>query len=393
MQIPDYRGNGIVNLMQSIVTGMSNGKPAFGAEAFVYPPHPEVPASMIKASRHVVLLVIDGLGYDYLRQTCPDGALSAALRKPMTSVFPSTTTSAITTFLTAEAPQQHALTGWYMWSREIGVMMTPLPFKARFGDQSLGTFGVDPKSIFDRRPVFDRTDRECFMLQPAQLADSTYTRAHLGRATVKPYGSMEDMFANIARLADGKTPTYTYAYWPELDTVGHRYGMHSEAASRQLTALDESFSILLEKLAGRGVTLIVTADHGFVDTDPSSWISVDAHPALEAMLAMPLCGEPRAAYCYVHAARREDFESYVSESLGDKCDLLVSKDLIEANYFGLGMPHPRLRDRVGHYCLLMKGNHAIRDRTPAERSAKPMVGVHGGTSSAEMRVPLVLASV
>ena len=27
MQIPDYRGNGIVNLMQSIVTGMSNGEP------------------------------------------------------------------------------------------------------------------------------------------------------------------------------------------------------------------------------------------------------------------------------------------------------------------------------------------------------------------------------
>jgi predicted AlkP superfamily pyrophosphatase or phosphodiesterase len=393
MQIPDYRGNGIVNLMQSIVTGMSNGEPAFGAEAFAYPPHPEVPASMIEASRHVVLLVIDGLGYDYLRLTRPGGALSAALRKPMTSVFPSTTTSAITTFLTAEAPQQHALTGWYMWSREIGVVMTPLPFKARFGDQSLGSFGVDPKSIFDRRPVFDRIDRQCFMLQPSQLAGSAYTRAHLGRATVKPYGSMEDLFASIPRLAAGKKPTYTYAYWPELDTLGHRHGMQSEAASRHLAALDEAFSILLDKLAGRGVTLIVTADHGFVDTDPSSWISVDAHPALEAMLAVPLCGEPRAAYCYVHPDRREDFESYVSESLSAECELIASKDLIEVNYFGFGMPHPRLRDRVGDYCLLMKGNHAIRDRTPAEGPAKPMVGVHGGTSSAEMRVPLVLASV
>ena len=77
----------------------------------------------------------------------------------------------------------------------------------------------------------------------------------------------------------------------------------------------------------------------------------------------------------------------------EKVDTESMQRMIEVNYFGLGMPHPRLRDRVGHYCLLMKGNHAIRDRTPAKRSAKPMVGVHGGTSSAEMRVPLVLASV
>jgi len=138
------------------------------------------------------------------------------------------------------------------------------------------------------------------------------------------------------------------------------------------------------------VTLVVTADHGFVDTTADTWIDVEKHPQLKAMLAVPVCGEPRAAYCYLHPGAEQDFVAYVREHLASACDLLSADALLDGDYYGLGEPHPRLRERIGHYCLIMRENFAIRDRISTERRVKSMIGVHGGTSEAEMNVPLAI---
>lgn len=390
MPLPDYSGGSIVNLMASILAGLGRIPSEPDSDGSRYAPHPVVTPEMLEASKHVVLLVIDGLGYDYLRRRLPGGALEAGLSAPMTSVFPSTTTSAVSTFLTADAPQQHGLTGWFLWLREIGTVATPLPFRSRPENRQLESFGLKPGALFDRRPVFDRIERDCFMLQPASLWDSPYTRAHAGTAMVKPYRRLEQLFGRIRRITGGRKSSFTYAYWPELDTLGHHHGMESEAAAAHLAEIDRGVAELLDGIQRRDFCLIVTADHGFVDTDEQSWVDLSDHPELGEMLAVPLCGEPRAAYCYVHPARRDEFEGYVRERLEDRCELHESEALFAQGYFGHGEPHPRLRERIGHYCLIMKENYAIRERLETEKDGKIMIGVHGGVSSAEMRVPLAL---
>ena len=142
MPVPDYSGNSIVNLMASIVSGLGPVPSESENGDVIYAPHPLVTPEMLAATRHVVLLVFDGLGYDYLRRRMPGGAIDAGVRDPITSVFPSTTTSAISTLLTADAPQQHGLTGWHMWLREIGMVASPLPFRSRSGNKLLGGFGL-----------------------------------------------------------------------------------------------------------------------------------------------------------------------------------------------------------------------------------------------------------
>lgn len=371
--------------MRSIIVGLGDAELEHD-----YPAHPDVPPASLMDARHVVLLVLDGLGYRHLMKQIPDGAIGSALVGRMTSVFPSTTTSAVTTFLTAEAPQQHALTGWYMWFRELGVVGAPLPFRMRAGGGDLRDLGINPHSIFDRPPTFAHITRKCFMVQPAHLCKSVYSRAHQGGAVIKPYRTLGGFFSCIRRLASAKTPSYIYAYWPELDSLGHRQGMQSEAASVHLTQLDRQVERLTEKLAGHGATLIITADHGFVDTAPRTWVELEAHPELKEMLAVPLCGEPRAAYCYVHSGRENEFLDYVREHLNDACRAASTHDMIGGGYFGLGSAHSRLRDRVGDYCLIMKGNYAIRDRLSTERKVKGMIGVHGGDSEDEMYIPLAV---
>jgi hypothetical protein len=389
MILPDYHQGSIVNLMQSIIAGLANG-----AQVGCYAPHPLVPAKTLAEVRKVVVFVIDGLGYDFLLDTAvAGGALRAHLRARMTSVFPSTTATAITTFLTGCAPQQHALTGWYMWFKEIGTVAAPLPFTTRAGGVSLASAGIDARRLFASRPLADRLDTPCFIVQRRDLVDSHYTGAFRGRAEVRGYRSLTGCFDIVRDIVNGNESCFVYAYWPQLDALCHGFGVDHERTREHLHQIDGRFAGFLDSARGSGTTVVLTADHGFVDTTPESRLELADHPRLAETLVLPLCGEGRVPFCYVDPARRGLFESYVAEELGDCCVAVENRELLAGEYFGLGEPHARLADRVGHYALLMKDNFVLRDHLMGEGERPVHVGVHGGTTSAEMHVPLVVAEI
>ena len=107
------------------------------------------------------------------------------------------------------------------------------------------------------------------------------------------------------------------------------------------------------------------------------------------MLSRPLCGEPRVAYCYVREAHHADFPRRAGDALAGAGCVVESASMVEDGWFGLADPHPRLLERVGDYALVMCDDYAITDRLPGEKPFR-QIGVHGGVSREEMRVPLVV---
>lgn len=136
---PDYMGGSIVNLMASISR-------AFGAPT-QYETLRLLPPTELTEARNVLLLVIDGLGANYL-DGCEGSFLRHHQRGRITTVFPSTTASAISTFLSGLAPQQHGIVGWFTYLRELGSLATILPFKPRHGGPTYARMGIDPRSCF-----------------------------------------------------------------------------------------------------------------------------------------------------------------------------------------------------------------------------------------------------
>lgn len=392
MILPDYRQGSIVNLMQSIGAAFGGvGVDAGHGDAGPYGPSALAPPDAFAAGRKVVLLVVDGLGYEYLRETVGGGALGEHLRGSLTSVFPSTTATAITTFLTGCAPQQHGLTGWYMWFREIGTVAAPLPFTTRAGSIPLAGTGVDAHRLFASRPFSDRLDTRCFIVQRRDLVESHYTRAFRGKAEVRGYRSLQGFFDVTRDIVQRHDSCFVYGYWPQLDSMCHGFGAGHDRSREHLRQIDGRFAGFLDAIRGSGTTVVLTADHGFVDTTPETRLELANHPRLADTLVLPLCGEGRAAYCYVDPAKRGLFESYVEEELGACCTAVTKETMLADGYFGLGEPNPRLGERIGHYALLMKDNFVIRDRLMGEGERPVHVGVHGGTSKQEMLVPLVMA--
>jgi hypothetical protein len=378
---PPYNGTNIVNLMSSILAA-TGGRPHYAEIEGL---------ERLANARHIVLLVIDGLGARLLESSASGQVMRRYMHRSISSVFPPTTASAITTYLTGLAPRQHGLTGWFMYFKELGTVVTVLPFVTRLGGIPLRDVGVSAPMLLGHVPIFDRMRIASFSVAPQQIAHSEFNRSHTGAAELKPYASLNELFTTIEHIAQHtKGRSFTYAYWPELDRLCHANGVASQAVGRHLAEIDGRFEELLDRLSGTDTAVLLTADHGFVDISPERIVRVADHPELRDSLRVPLCGEPRAAYCYVSQGRTRGFLDYVESELTECTTCIESAALIEQGYFGPGVNHPQLRDRVGDFALLMHEGYAIQDILPGEKRSE-LIGMHGGLSAEELHVPLVYA--
>ncbi len=385
MDKPNYQDGSIVNLMSAICE-------ACGTAISSYDPHPALSIPELKESKNIILLLIDGLGYQYIKRYGAESTIGKHIKTSMTSVFPTTTSSAITTFATALAPMQHAVTGWFMHLKELGCVTAVLPFTPRATMQPFNSDRVSISEVLPFSTVFTHLNRLSYVVNHKRIIDSNYSiLTTVGAERVEYYG-LSDFFAqiiNLAKMNDAKK--YIHAYWADFDALCHVHGVDSDIVQQHFTDLDAEFAELLSFLQGSDSVVIVTADHGLIDCDTQTVIHLDNHPELAEMLTLPLCGEPRVAYCYVKPNKTGAFEAYVQNQLAAHCELHRSEDLIEANYFGLGEPNRKLAQRIGDYTLIMKSNHVIKDCLMGE---KPFVqiGVHGGLDERELLVPLIVAT-
>lgn len=379
MHKPNYHNNSIVNLMASITT-------ALGGKCTDYPPLTLLSDEQISSYKKVMLLVIDGLGDNTLSRLSPQGFLSQNRLGHMTSVCPTTTASAITSFVSGKAPLQHGLTGWFTWLRELGSVTAVLPFRARFGGPPLNEQGIDIAPLLGWDSVFNSFDRPVLALQPQEIAHSHFSKASLGQARQIGFVNFDHCLQlATAQLQD--TPGFIYAYWSQLDRLAHRHGIGSIEVAEHLTELEASIEAFATNLDA-DTLLLITADHGLLDTNATHTIELQQHPELQDCLSLPLCGEPRFAFCYLHDSKHKVFKDYIEQHLSHTCELLSRQQMLEMGLFGLGQAHAEFSHRIGDYALVMKENYVIKDLIGAEK-AYTQIGVHGGLSEDELYVPLI----
>ncbi len=381
MQLPNYKDGSIVNLMSSIALALG-GKTR-------YKQLKGLDVGKLSKAKNIVLIVIDGMGYEYLRQNGKNSIFWQSLRGKMTSVFPATTAAAITTFVTGEAPQQHGLTGWYMHLKEIGIVSTILRFMPRVKGATFDKMGIEPKQIFDTKPFIEKIKAAAYTITHDDIINSYYNSVLNKRAKKFGVRSLNGFFNAIKKaLKLHNRRKFVYAYWGMLDHYGHEKGIGSKKALRHFRQIEKAARKFLGSI-NEDTAVIITADHGVVDTSAARRIIINNHPKLQECLALPLCGDARLAYCYVRPEKTRQFESYVRKKLKKYCWLYKSKELVKKGFFGLYSQHPKLMDRIGDYTLIMKGNYSIKDVLPGEEPPKH-IGVHGGTSREEMIVPLIV---
>jgi Type I phosphodiesterase / nucleotide pyrophosphatase len=383
--LPDYRGGGLLNLIASCAQsrGGASHHPVLAA----------LPPSELGGARNVLLLLIDGLGYNYLTGRGAGGALASRLTSRITSVFPSTTASAITTTFTGLAPAEHGLTGWFTWFSEADTIAAALPFKPRGAGESLEARGIAPAALYRGKPLLDTLDAASFVVSYRPIVDSNYNRHFCGSASRLAYDHLAgfvDQTEAAVKSGDGRK--FIYAYYPEFDTSSHRFGVASEETAAVFAGIDAAFAELLRRLDGTDTAVILTADHGFIDCPAQNALDTADCPGFGELLARPLTGERRVAFCHVLPGRKEEFAARASQWLGEKADVLPGHTLLEKGWFGGGDLHPNLADRPGDFVLMMREDYTVKDWLPGE-PRHLHIGNHGGMSADEMYIPLVYARI
>lgn len=382
--LPDYGGGSILNAVASIAQ-------AFGVDTG-HTPARLLPPGWLRRS-HLILLVVDGLGYSHLEQATGADTLRSLRRGQLTSVFPSTTATAITTYLTGLSPAEHALTGWHVYLREIGLVGAVLPFRVRGRESPLRARGLAPEKLYDHASLASRLPATSFAVSPESILRSEYNVAHTRGAARTGYTSQGQMFQALHDcLAAPGERKFIYAYYPVLDSVAHEQGIGSAKAAEVLRTLDRSLAAFLDKARGSDATLVICADHGFIDIPAQGNLELQHLPHLQAMLRAPLCGERRVPFCYVKPGLEEAFLRQAQSDLEGRATVRPSTSLLEEGWFGPGTAHPELRFRVGDFILVMHPGYTFKDWTPGEKRHR-LVGVHGGVSADEMLVPLLSAEL
>jgi hypothetical protein len=225
---------------------------------------------------------------------------------------------------------------------------------------------------------------------PKYLLDRKFDKKNWAGLKTLGYNTLDGFLKSAEKaIKSGKKRKYIYAYWPELDKFAHFYGVNSRLAEQHFNILSKKIEKLIQRIKGTKTLLIITADHGLVDSPFSKITLLEDHPMLKECLSLPVCGETRFAYCYVHPSKAKQFEWYVRTRLKKQCRLHKSQDLIRKNWFGLFEPDPRLFDRIGDYALEMKEGCTFLDQMLNEER-NVHLGRHGGTSRQEMIVPLIV---
>jgi hypothetical protein len=340
---------------------------------------------VIDEARHIVLLLLDGVGCAQINRLSPSGPLAQARVCEIESTFPSSTAPAITTFATGKTPAEHAVTGWHLWSPFHRAVVRPLPLDFWGAPEE-----IEPGDLFQWSALTRAMRAQCTVLQPSWIADSAFSQHAFAGSTRRGYTKLSEVRRLITEALTAPAPEghYVYVYLPHFDMAAHEYGCTGEPAYLALQTFELLFADIAADLVGTRTLLLATADHGFIDVPPEQILRIESFPRLVAMLESPLSGEPRVAFCRVRPGLEAAFTREVSNTLGDAVDCHESAALIEAGCFGPATCSASLlRDRIGTHTLIGRDHFCLTQSLPGEAPAT-FVGMHGGTHADEVNVPV-----
>lgn len=160
----------------------------------------------------IVFVILDALGYLALQEALaaqPDLAFSRVARggvlAPLTSVFPSTTTAATTTFATGQPPAAHGMLGYELFLPEFSRTANMILLSARGAQQSGGLLPLGLKyDTFIPVPsvaqLLAAQGIPTFALLPASILDSGLSRLQYRGAQMLPYVNVADMWVGVRHL-------------------------------------------------------------------------------------------------------------------------------------------------------------------------------------------------
>lgn len=301
---------------------------------------------------------------------------------PLTATFPSTTSTSLTSFGTGAHVGIHGMVGYTMRVPHSGDperLLNALKWDER----------VDPY-IWQSEPTFFERAKAVGInvshIAAKRYEETGFTRAALRGADYRGVNQVDEMVTQTS-LALQRENSFAYVYINDVDDASHREGFGSPKFHAAMQKAAELITKLLENLPN-GTRVWITSDHGMINRSDYCVLGKDNDLLKNVKL---LGGEPRVRYLYLHEDRVEETKLQWQEFFGNKVSLFTRAEAINANLFGPN-PTPRNLERVGDLIAIAQEEFILVE--PAREELQlAMVGHHGGTTAAEVEIPLLGAEI
>lgn len=333
------------------------------------------------------VLLIDGLGAELLDSHAADAPVLAGLQRQTLQVgFPSTTAAGLAAIGTGCHSGEHGFVGYSFRLPTVGVVNALRWRPHPWGDDLRDA--VPPEQVQPLPTTFERAAAAgvaVSVVSGAEFTGSGLTRAVLRGGRYRGVHALGDLAATVREIiAEGG---FCYGYHSEVDLLGHLHGPGSGPWRMQLRQVDRLVESVLEGLPPGGL-LAVVADHGMVGVTDDQIIDIDLDAALRDGVEA-IGGEPRARHVYVADGAVDDVLTTWRETVAEQAWVVTREEAISAGWFGERIAD-EVRYRIGDVVAAARGTAAlVRRRTEPLESA--LIGHHGSLTTAEQRVPLLLA--
>lgn len=396
---PRYNGESILNILPSVAE-------LFGVKGFQHPGlKPELLDPIREEPDNIILVLLDALAYQRMANWLDieenpgwSQIKNTGLLAPLTSICPSTTCAAITSFWTDSAAIQHGILGYEMWLKEYGItanMIEHKPITYRSSGGNLRLAGFDPETFLPVESIagkFKESGIESHVFQHFAIINSGLSQMFMGEAERHPIATAPDMWINIRELLESGSASrkFIWAYWGQIDGTSHLHGPDSERAQAEFLSFSSAFDrYFWEKISQdvKGKTLVIlTADHGQITTDKNAEnYDLRHHTEFTDMLHLLPTGENRLAYLFIKPGAKSEVKDYIRTTWPEQFSIFEPEEAIQSGLFGPGPIHPATGDRIGDLIVAARGNAFWW------WAAKPnqLIGRHGGLSPQEMLVPFL----
>ena len=335
-------------------------------------PAPWLPDAVLD-SRVVVLLVLDGLGWDAVQDhAAVMPHLATMTGRAITTVVPSTTAAALTSITTGLAPSVHGVIGFRVAID--GDVLNVLGWQSTHAKRP-----PDPFSVQRHPPFLGRT---VTVVTGSNFRNSGFTRAHLRDTNFVGWRERSTLVEHLRTLTR-TDERFVYAYYPGIDEVAHEFGLHDAFYPAELASADTLVGQILEALPD-DATLVVTADHGQVHVGPEGWLGLGAVANDVAFCS----GDGRFRYLHANKGAAADLATAAKEAFANDAWVFTREELLDGGWLGPDVS-PATRRRTGDVVLAARDGLAFAD--PELPRETQLISAHGSLTAAEMRVPCLVA--
>lgn len=335
--------------------------------------------------KNVVFIILDGMGEHILTPISPNGFFKKNELDCVTSIYPSTTTAALTTYYAGKPPYE---TGWIAWSqyfKEYGRALDMLSHKESYKGENIKDANLDVfKEIVNYIPIFEQIENANSNIKAYEIMPSYSDRR--SKRSIRAE-DIDQVIENIEMLCENPNEKFILAYCDNPDGLLHKFGTDSIEASTYIKETEKKIEKMCKNL-GEDTIVIISADHGHKNIE-KAYTLLD-YPEILECLILPPSLESRTIAFWVKENMKNQFEERFNNLFGKEFWLMSKDEFLQKNMLGTGKKHPKIDDFIGNYIALSTSSSIIRLETFLADGKPVKKSTHCGLTKEEMEVPVIV---